>query len=156
MKSQGKLVLLIIVVADLLIILAILGIRLINSRSTPKVTPQSTPSAENEPGLVVYGSVRGKNGEGLGNVTIYRQYASYPGVVIATTDGSGYYKSDFYAIPGDEMVSVWAEATGMKFLPEMCSWRHYYGSEVKACDFVAQSLLDFYLPIVQKAPKVEQ
>ncbi|PWB55472.1 MAG: hypothetical protein C3F13_04120 [Anaerolineales bacterium] len=150
MKSQGKLVLLVIVGADLLIILALLGIRLINNRSTAKTTPQVTPSVENVPGLVVYGSVRGQNGEGIAGVTVYRQYASYPGVVIATTDGSGYYKSDFYGIPGDEMVSVWAEMSGLKLLPERCSWRHYYGSEVKACDFVAQSLEVFYFPLVFK------
>jgi hypothetical protein len=153
MKSQGKYVLLVIVCADLLIILAIVGIRLINNRATAKIIPQSTPVPENEPGLVVYGSVRGMNSEGVGNVTIYRQYASYPGVVIATTDASGYYKSDFYSIPGDEMVSVWAESTGLNFLPERCSWRHYYGSETKACDFVVQSLDIFFLPVISQDTK---
>ena len=100
--------------------------------------PSATGSTEAAPGLIVYGKVQDQDGAGIENVTIYRSYASYEGKVISTTDGSGYYVSGFYGIPGDEMVSVWAVKSGMVFTPEYCHWRHYYGYELAKCDFTTQ------------------
>lgn len=94
-----------------------------------------TPSAEPTPGLTIYGTVKDKNSVGVENVAIYRSYSSYPGIVIATTNANGYYESDFYPIPGDEMVTIWAEKHGLTFQPENYHWRHYYGYEWKGCDF---------------------
>jgi hypothetical protein len=153
MKSQGRLLLFVIIVADLLIVLAVVGLRLIKSRETPTVAPQATSSAQTTPGLVVYGSVRNESGVGVDHVSIYRSYSAYPGVVIAVTDASGSYQSDFYAIPGDEMVSVWAEQADMQFSPASCSWRHYAGYEMKACNFVVSTTTPIYLPLTSKAPK---
>lgn len=96
-----------------------------------------TPSVESTPGLIIYGEVLDQSGAGVENVLIYRNYASYPGEVIATTDGSGRYESNFFAIPGDEMVGVWAEKSGFDFEPQYCRWRHYYGYERERCDFLA-------------------
>jgi hypothetical protein len=95
--------------------------------------PTKTP--EPEPGLVIFGTVLDSTGAGVENVQIYRNYAAYPGEVIATTDANGHYISAFYPIPGDEMVAVWAEKPGLVFKPENYSWRHYYGYEKKECNF---------------------
>jgi hypothetical protein len=95
------------------------------------------PVPEATPGLVVYGTVQDLSGAGVENVTIYRQYASYPGVLIATTDANGDYQSDFYTIPGDEMVTVWAERSGLEFEPEHYFWRHYYGYQRTELNFQA-------------------
>jgi hypothetical protein len=61
-------------------------------------------------------------------------------VVIATTDRDGAYQSDFAPIPGDEMVTVWAELEGYTFEPEEYYWRHYYGRESRTLNFVAVPL----------------
>lgn len=116
----------------------------VQALSTAVLTPdqlvqtiQPAVTADPTPGLVIYGHVLDGAGSGFGNVSIYRAYASYyPGVVIATTDPSGYYESNYYYIPGDEMVAVWAEGSGMSFDPEYYRWRHYYGYERRECDFV--------------------
>ena len=101
-------------------------------------TPTPTPTTV--PGLKVRGHVRLGNaaGPGLAGVAIHLFYASYfPGEVIATTDAKGYYESSFRAIPGDEMVTVWAEGAGYAFEPPQHTWRHYYGYEEAIRDFVA-------------------
>ena len=84
--------------------------------------------------------VNAEGGPGLAGVKIYRGYASYPGVVVATTGQDGHYQSDFAPIPGDEMVTVRAELEGYTFEPEQCSWRHYYGYESRTLNFVAVSV----------------
>jgi hypothetical protein len=101
------------------------------------LTPTGT--AQPDAGLVVHGHVwlDAEGGTGLTDVVIYGRYSAYPGVVIATTDQDGHYQSDFAPIPGDEMVSVWAELEGYTFEPEEYYWRHYYGSESRTLDFVA-------------------
>ncbi len=96
---------------------------------------EPTSTSERAPGLIVHGSVQNGSGAGVENVQIYRSYSAYPGEVIATTDANGNYSSAFYPIPGDEMVSVWAEKAGAAFSPANCSWRHYYGYEEKECNF---------------------
>jgi hypothetical protein len=100
-----------------------------------------TPTATDQPhaGLVVQGHVwlDAEEGAGLADVEIYRRYAAYPGVVIATTDQDGDYQSDFAPIPGDEMVTVWAELEGSTFEPEEYTWRHYHGYESRTLDFTA-------------------
>ncbi len=96
------------------------------------------PTGSPTPGLVVYGTVLDQQGVGVENVSIYRSYASYPGEVIATSDASGYYQSDFYWIPGDENVSIRAEKSGSVFSPEACDWRHYHGYERVECNFSAE------------------
>ncbi len=58
-------------------------------------------------------------------------------MVIATTGRDGDYQSDFAPIPGDEMVTVWAELEGYAFEPEEYYWRHYYGRESRTLNFVA-------------------
>jgi Ig-like domain-containing protein len=89
------------------------------------------------PGLIVRGYVRLPNGSGLSGVTIYRSYAAYDGVIVATTDANGYFQSDFAFIPGDEQVRVWPSAAGYAFDPESVYWRHYYGPEDRTFNFVA-------------------
>lgn len=108
---------------------------------TPTSTAQPTPTstAQPEAGLVVQGHVwlNAEEGVGLPDVKIYRRYASYPGELVATTDQDGYYQSDFAPIPGDEMVTVWAELEGYTFEPKQYYWRHYYGYESETLNFVA-------------------
>jgi len=140
-------------VAVLFIVVVMVGLQFVNTpgekwdalQATPitnagpggiKGDPPYTPVVESAPGLVVYGFVRDKSGVGVEGVSIYRSYASYAGVVIATTNAKGYYQSDLYPIPGDEMVSVWADRSGLKFDPENYHWRHYHGYEQTECDFL--------------------
>lgn len=99
---------------------------------------QSTP----EPGLVLRGCVRVgdmTSGKALDGVSIYRNFASYEAVLVATTDASGYYESAYQYIPGDEMVGVYAQKDGYTFEPSIVRWRHYYGYEVNTIDFTAKS-----------------
>jgi hypothetical protein len=110
-------------------------------------TPMSTP------GLLVYGSVQDSNGLGLEGVEIYRSYASYPGVVIATTGVDGYYESEFAYIPGDEMVTVWALSPGIVFEPENYYWRHYYGYVQTERNFNVRTSWDQYLPVIIQKPE---
>jgi hypothetical protein len=109
------------------------------SASSTVTESLSTSSPTETPGLIVYGYVRDERGIGLANVDIFRNYASYPAELIATTDADGYYESDFYPIPGDEMVSVYAQHAGVSFEPEYYRWRHYYGYEKTACNFSARN-----------------
>jgi len=104
---------------------------------TPSATVEQTITAEPAPGLVVFGTVKDGSGAGVENVQIFRSYSAYPGEVIATTDAKGQFISVLYPIPGDEMVSVWAEKPGLVFEPLNYQWRHYYGYENKECDFLA-------------------
>lgn len=108
---------------------------------TPTSTAPPTPTSTAPPaaGLVIQGHVwlSVEEGAGLAEVKIYRRYASYSGVLVATTDQDGYYKSDFASIPGDEMVTIWAELEGYAFEPEQYYWRHYYGYESRTLNFVA-------------------
>ena len=90
--------------------------------------------------MVVKGQVRLEDGTALPDVSIYRSYASYDGSVAAITDQHGSYQSSFAHIPGDEMVTVWAELAGYTFEPERESWRHYAGYEVRVLDFVASKV----------------
>jgi len=92
---------------------------LVTALSDVRVTKRivNTPTPMTTPGLVIFGYVHDKGGAGVGSVNIYRNYASYPGVLIAITDEDGYYQSDFYPIPGDEMVSIWAEGLGLTYEP---------------------------------------
>jgi hypothetical protein len=99
------------------------------------VPPSPSPTPE-ETGLIIRGRVT-KDGVGLPNVSIYRNFASYPGQLVATTDANGYYVSDFWFIPGDEMVSVWAVQDGYTFDPPSYYWRHYHSREDRTLDFTA-------------------
>lgn len=107
----------------------------------PTDTPLSVPTVETpltpRPGLTVRGYVRLADGSGLAGVSICRNYASYDGTVVATTDANGYFESAFAPIPGDEMVGVWPVAAGYTFQPEYERWRHYYGAEERSLEFVA-------------------
>ena len=123
----------------LLISMMSIGAGCVGSPGTPDRIPLYTPTLSMTPGLIVYGYVRDEGGVGLANVEIYRNYASYPAELIATTDADGYYESDFYPIPGDEMVSVYAQHAGVSFEPEYYRWRHYYGYEKTECDFSARN-----------------
>ncbi len=107
--------------------------------ATPSATRTATPTPTQGPGLVVQGYVRlnDQSGPGLAGVTIYRRFASYPAVPVATTDASGYYQSAFQPIPGDETVTVWPEKDGYTFNPPQVQWRHYYGYSVRILDFAA-------------------
>jgi hypothetical protein len=95
-----------------------------------------TPSITPEPGLIIRGRVT-KDGIGVPNVHIYRNFANYSGQLVATTDANGYYKSDFWYIPGDEMVNVWAVQEGYAFDPPVYYWRHYHGQEDRTLNFTA-------------------
>ena len=63
---------------------------------TPTSTALPTPTSTAPPaaGLVIQGHVwlSVEEGAGLAEVKIYRRYASYSGVLVATTDQDGYYK----------------------------------------------------------------
>ncbi len=89
------------------------------------------------PGLALHGRVHLADGSGVAGVAICRNYASYPGVVVATTGADGTFQADFAYIPGDEMVGVWAVASGYTFDPPSLRWRHYYGVEDREVDIVA-------------------
>lgn len=91
-------------------------------------------SATKETGLVLQGTVT-LDGKPLDGVKIYRSFASYEGEVVAITGKDGTYRSEFMFIPGDEMVTVWAELEGYTFAPENVYWRHYYGYEERTVDF---------------------
>ncbi len=52
------------------------------------------------PGLIVFGYVRDESGAGMANVDIYRNYASHPAELVATTHVDSYYESNFYPVPG--------------------------------------------------------
>ncbi len=90
-----------------------------------------------QPGLIIRGYVRLADGTGVADVSICRNYASYPGTIVAKTDANGYFESQFAFIPGDEMVGVWPQAAGYSFQPDNYRWRHYYGSEDRSLEFVA-------------------
>jgi hypothetical protein len=75
------------------------------------------------------------DGSPLEGVKIYRSFASYEGEVVAVSGKDGTYRSEFMFIPGDEMVTVWAELDGHTFEPENVYWRHYYGYEESTLDF---------------------
>ncbi len=105
---------------------------------TATVTPTGTPPTVTPvPGLILRGYVKLQDGSGLPGVKICRSFASYYGEVVATTDASGYYQSDFAFIPGDEMVTVWPVAPGYSFVPDKGYWRHYHGLEDHTANFVA-------------------
>ena len=118
--------------------------------ATDTATP--TPTATITPGLVVYGYVRLESATGapLADVQIHRYFAGYaPGLVVAVTDANGYYETAFVFIPGDEMVTVWAERAGYTFEPPQHFWRHYYGYERARRDFVAiPAPSRIYLPLI--------
>jgi hypothetical protein len=93
--------------------------------------------------LVIHGRAHLENGQGLAGVNINRALASYGGVVAAVTDSAGSYQSKFQFIPGDEMISVWAELPGYVFEPEegpsnqgRYFWRHYYSFENRELNFI--------------------
>jgi hypothetical protein len=102
----------------------------------------STDTDDPPPGLIVQGTVRhdGADRAGLPGVTITKGYASYPFEPIAITGVDGTYRSHYDYIPGDEMVTVGANAVGYLFDPPQYLWRHYHGLEVATCDFVAYPL----------------
>ena len=101
---------------------------------TPTATMTVTPT--HEPGLQIQGRVAiTMGGDGLPGVTIYRRYASYTGVPVATTDAQGYFQAPFMPIPGDEQVSVWPEQAPYNFTPPEYFWRHYHGYESVTLNF---------------------
>jgi hypothetical protein len=105
----------------------------------PTVTPPPSLTPE-QTGLTIRGYVT-LNGVGLPNVKIYRNFASYWGEVVATTDANGYYQSSFVFIPGDETVTVRPELEGYTFSPQNYIWRHYHGVEDRTLDFTASYVL---------------
>ena len=100
---------------------------------TRQPAPQDN-SATKETGLILQGTVT-LDGSPLEGVKIYRSFASYEGEVVAVSGKDGTYRSEFMFIPGDEMVTVWAELEGYTFAPENIYWRHYYGYEESTLDF---------------------
>ena len=87
-------VLIAIVCVDLLIVLAILAIRLINSRSASNLAQDT--SSQVSPGIVVSGSVRTPDGLAVENVAIYVKFTNNPPKLIATTNAAGNYRSKYY------------------------------------------------------------
>jgi hypothetical protein len=107
----------------------------------PTVPPTQQPvtqevSPAGETGLLVKGTVT-LDGYPLEGVKIYRSFASYEGEAVAVTGKDGTYRSEFMFIPGDEMVTVWAELEGYAFAPEYEYWRHYHSYEERTLDFTA-------------------
>jgi hypothetical protein len=105
----------------------------INVSSAVTPSPTSPPTTT---GLNLQGTVR-LNGIGLAGVRIYRSYAGYSGVLVATSGVDGGYKSDFMYIPGDETITIWPELAGYTFDPANVFWRHYHSVENKVLDFTA-------------------
>jgi hypothetical protein len=99
-----------------------------------------TPTVTPVPGLIIRGRVT-KDGVGVPGIDIYRTFATYEGQLVATTDANGYYVSDFWYIPGDEMVTVWAFKPGYVFDPQNYFWRHYHSREDRTLDFTASNAL---------------
>jgi hypothetical protein len=132
----------VILVVLALVLSACAGAALV--RPTPvatRVPPTQQPvtqdnSATKETGLILQGTVT-LDGSPLEGVRIYRSFASYEGEVVAVSGKDGTYRSEFMFIPGDEMVTVWAELEGYTFTPEQDYWRHYYGFEERTVDFKA-------------------
>ncbi|OGN93250.1 MAG: hypothetical protein A2Z71_00950 [Chloroflexi bacterium RBG_13_50_21] len=134
----------------LLILLMIAGFVYAISHALDADKPDRILSKMDSPGLVVYGTVRNMSGEGVENVSIYRSYSAYPGVLIATTDANGDYEAEFAEIAGEEMVTVWANGQGLTFEPEQSYWRHYYGYERIRCDFVVSLSTEIFIPMINK------
>ena len=110
--------------------------------SPPSLTgtaPTPAEASTSTPGLVIRGHVRLSDGAPLTNVIICLNFASYPGQVVARTDQTGYYQSNFVPIPGDEMIGVWALLAGYSFEPQTVRWRHYHGFEEQVLDFAASA-----------------
>jgi hypothetical protein len=110
--------------------------------ASPTATLSQTGSQTPQSGLVIHGMVHLENGQGLANAKIYRALASYGGVLAAVTDSTGHYESNFQFIPGDEMISVWAELPGYTLEPieggsnqGKFFWRHYRGYEDRELNF---------------------
>ena len=101
----------------------------------PTATPRPTipPDAT---GMIVHGRVT-LNGLGLAGVSVYKRFNAYPRELIAVTDDTGYYESNFIFIAGDEMVSIEVELEGYTFEPPYHYWRHYYGFVEYTRDFTA-------------------
>jgi hypothetical protein len=123
-----------------------------SANGTSATIPMTTPMPQ--PGLIIQGDIHLNDaaGPGLAGARIYRSYASYPGSLVATTDPSGHYESEFAYIPGDEMVTVWAEKEGYTFDPQQYYWRHYYGYELRTVDFYARP--NAYLELSLSSPIV--
>ena len=149
-RNRGRIIL---AVTILLIILMVLGMASVIFHNPNGGAGHMLPTPMATPGLLVYGKVLDSNGVGLGGIQIYRSYASYPGVVIATTEADGYYQSDFAMIPGDEMVTVWALSPGLAYEPDQYYWRHYYGYEQTECNFNLQNSWKQYLPVIIQPPE---
>ena len=132
----------------LLILLLLLGFASVISHGVAREAHADTPTPV--PGLVVYGNVKDRRGVGVAGVNIYRKYASYEAVLLATTDANGEYQSNFYYIPGDETITVWAEGLGLRYGPEHYMWRHYYGYQRTECSFLAMLPNENYLPIITR------
>jgi hypothetical protein len=107
------------------------------SPAVPTAATTVTRTLTPTPGLILRGRVHLQDGSGLGSVTICRNFASYPGVIAASTGADGTFQSDFTFIPGDEMVGVWPRAAGSTFEPAFVRWRHYYSFEDRVLDFIA-------------------
>jgi hypothetical protein len=103
--------------------------------TTEKIIPQNNSPVPGT-GLVIQGKVT-IDGHPLEGVKIYRSFASYEGEAVAVTNKDGNYLSDFMFIPGDEMVTVWAELKDYTFTPENVYWRHYHSYEERTLDFKA-------------------
>ncbi len=103
------------------------------------------------PGLEFSGDVRQSNGVGEASVNIYMAFAIYPGNLVATTDPAGHYQTDFFYIPGDEMVTVWADKPGHIFTPMRYYWRHYYSHQVRVLDFTIFPPWFAFIPMMMTA-----
>lgn len=106
---------------------------------TPTATATATASGTPTPGLRVRGHVRLESASGgpLAGVEILMAFAAYEPTVVATTDENGFYQTEFFYIPGDETVTVFARKFNYAFEPSQYYWRHYYGVEDAIRDFVA-------------------
>src|SRR5512140_2158285 len=117
-----------------LVLLAACAPQAVPTPAAPLITPPSTEASIPEapvtvpqvietpltpqPGLIVRGTIQLADGTGVANIRICRNFASYPGQVVAATDANGVFETAFVFIPGDEMVSVWPMADGYSFQPE--------------------------------------
>lgn len=107
--------------------------------ASPTGTASATGTATPEPGLIIVGTVRleSSGGTGLPGVAIYRRLGSSVDILVASTNALGRFETAFAYVPGDETVTLRAEASGYMILPQQHTWQHYRGRATYVRDFVA-------------------
>ena len=150
MKAQRRTKVIILSTTALVVLVIVIALQTmaaspVSGADQPR-SPALDPSAT--PGIEVEGEVRQANQVGVAGVDVYMGFACCGGNIIATTDPTGHYQSDFHYIPGDELIRVWAEKPVYVFSPTICYWQHYYSHEHSRCDFTIFPPWFTFIPIM--------